>query len=476
MSDIDRESGLHTFFDDAPFGIAVLEAVRDLEGEIVDFIFTDVNARAARLYHPHHLLSGKKLSEVYESEDFIRKQQYYGSVVDQRKTIRFEEMFFSSGKSRWYEVSAWPSGTACMVSMREISRLKRTRKELNRKQIEYDKLFHESIDPVFISNNEHQVIEFNPEMKSLLGYHEEDHLNLKDLFRHEEDFQHLNHRLLKTSLIKDFEADLVRKDGKYLTCNISLKKFSDSQRVETYLGFLQDITDRKKAEKNLIMAEKLSLTGKIARTIAHEVRNPLTNLNLALEQLKEEIPQESDGAFYIDILRRNMERIKQLIDDLLSSSKPKDYKLVKKDLRDVVAGAVALIEDRYLLKDMRIEQIYPDDKMVAEIDQDQIQVAFLNLLVNASEAMTPGKGCLKISIESTEDSYQVIFEDNGRGIPKQKIKELFEPFFSDSKKSGTGLGLTAVQNIIQGHQGVIDVDSVPGEGTSFSVTLPKPFD
>ncbi|WP_332871432.1 two-component system sensor histidine kinase NtrB [Spirosoma rhododendri] len=216
------------------------------------------------------------------------------------------------------------------------------------------------------------------------------------------------------------------------------------------------------------------MTGKIARSIAHEVRNPLTNLSLALEQLKDELQTDDEYVtMFTDIIGRNVDRIGQLITEMLNSSKPREPERRRQDLNEVVRSTVQMVNDRIKLKRMRLETSYSNENCQLLLDREQIKTAILNLLVNAVEAMEEGKGILTVRTGTTEGNKVFVqITDNGGGISPTVRQRLFDPFFT-GKSGGMGLGLTATQNIVSSHKGTIDVESEVGVGTTFRLTFPR---
>jgi len=235
---------------------------------------------------------------------------------------------------------------------------------------------------------------------------------------------------------------------------------------------ISDISKRKNAQQELMTAERLAVTGRISRTIAHEIRNPLTNINLSLDQLKSEFPS-SDGqaTAFMEIIRRNSERINQLISELLYSSKPAEIQLQAKSIQSLLDETIVLAADRLHLKSISLAKDYPETVILAELDPDKMKIAILNIIINAIEAMEANTGQLKIRIEKEPEHCLISISDNGCGIPEENIEHLFDPFFS-GKQHGTGLGLAATQNIIRAHHGKIEVDSIANKGTTFKIWLP----
>jgi signal transduction histidine kinase len=234
---------------------------------------------------------------------------------------------------------------------------------------------------------------------------------------------------------------------------------------------VNDISKRKNAQKELLDAEKLAVTGRVSRTIAHEVRNPLTNIDLSLQQLKEELKTDGEAASpFLDIIGRNSTRINQLITELLNSSKPTQIEVRECNVNDLLDGTLLLAIDRIHLKKIKLVKQYDSNIPVVMLDEEKISTALLNLIINAIEAMEEEKGLLTIRTKNAANRCVIEVEDNGSGISKENLENLFVPFFS-RKSKGMGLGLTAAQNIIISHKGTIDVESTVGKGTKFTVTF-----
>ena len=349
--------------------------------------------------------------------------------------------------------------------------------ELAQKENKYRTLFERSIDAIFVADNELHFQDANPSVERLLGYGREElrGLNPARLFADLDQLRKLRFNVREHGQIKDFETTLIHRSGRKRICLISVWEVEDViGKPEWYQGIVRDITDQKRAQQDLILAEKLTMTGKIARSIAHEVRNPLTNLSLALEQLKDELETDSEYVtMFTDIIGRNVDRIGQLITEMLNSSKPRDLDRKKQDFNAVVKETLQLISDRIKLKRMRLETSFTTDDCTALIDRDQVKTALLNILVNAVEAMQEGKGVLSVKTNCMEDGrVYVEVSDNGGGITEADRQRLFDPFFT-GKSGGMGLGLTATQNIINSHKGSIEVESQVGQGTMFRLYFPK---
>lgn len=359
----------------------------------------------------------------------------------------------------------------------ELKRRRKTEKELNikieeldQKEKRYRSLFERSIDPIFLADGEFNMMDANSSLQDLFGYSYEEacSLDLEELFIDKVEFTLFKEKLNRDNHVRDFEVTLKDKNNRKLVSLINCVRIVDSTSQVYYQGIIHDITMRKKVERELIQAEKLSTTGRIARTIAHEVRNPLTNLNLALDQLKEEFTSNENTKIYTDILDRNLNRIEELISELLRSSRPKELQLSKTPLSAVLNETVDLIKDRINLNEMKLINTITPDLPNVLVDKELVKIALVNIMVNAIEAMEPGKGVLRIAVDHEGDQVVLTISDNGKGIPDEEVGKLFDPFYS-AKQGGMGLGLTSAQNILNSHKIEIEVQSKLGEGTSFYI-------
>ncbi|MDB5229894.1 MAG: hypothetical protein JWN76_699 [Chitinophagaceae bacterium] len=237
---------------------------------------------------------------------------------------------------------------------------------------------------------------------------------------------------------------------------------------------VEELAKTNKELSELRSMEKFTATGRIARTIAHEVRNPLTNINLAADQMRNLAAENSDSEILVNMIMRNSTRINQLVSDLLNSTKFLELHYQNESVHKVLDATLEMAADRIELQNIKVEKTYSDDCEVM-MDIEKIKIAFLNIIVNAIEAMESGKGILKIHTTSTASSCIVTIADNGTGMDQESINKLFEPYFT-SKSKGSGLGLTNTHNIIYTHKGTIDVESTKGVGTTFIVSLKKQLD
>lgn len=215
--------------------------------------------------------------------------------------------------------------------------------------------------------------------------------------------------------------------------------------------------------------EKFAVTGRISRTIAHEVRNPLTNINLAVEHLQSEVEGKEEVNMLFEMITRNTERINQLISNLLNSTRTSELQLVKASINDVLNKSLEFAQDRIELKKINVIKNYDNDICPILVNNEKIYIAFLNIIVNAIEAMDEN-GTLHISTENINGRCVAKIKDSGKGMSKEDVGKLFEPYFT-TKEKGHGLGLTNTQNIIFSHNANITAESEINKGTTFTITF-----
>ncbi|MEQ9443296.1 MAG: ATP-binding protein [Cyclobacteriaceae bacterium] len=350
-----------------------------------------------------------------------------------------------------------------------------TMSKLYEEEQKYRTLFEQSVNAIYTTNREDLLVNANWAMVKLVGYELQElrQLSLRDLFAQPEEYSQLYQQLTQHGFVKDFEALLRHKNKRPIAGSISATRLIDTdQNLIGYQGVIADVSEKKKVQQELIRLEKMMMTANIARSIAHEVRNPLTNITLSLEQFASEISDRDDLEVYLDIIRRNTKRINELITAMLNSSKPSQLSLKIGSLNEVLDKTLALAADRIKLREVRIDLQYNSSLTKLPLDQDKLAMAFLNIINNAIEAVEKGSGKITLKTSEDEEHEYLAIMDNGHGIEPSEIDKLFDAFHT-GKRGGMGLGLTSTQNIINSHKASISVESKVKEGTCFKIIFPK---
>ncbi len=340
-------------------------------------------------------------------------------------------------------------------------------KALKANERKYRSIFENSKDIVFLTDLEMNFKDVNNAVEPLLGYTKEEilKLNLSDLIEQAQHKKFLQQYLPSGKELNDWEVVLNTKNHEKKSCVLT------ATHEGGYLqGIIHDITHLKKAEKATLQAEKLAATGRLVRTLAHEVRNPLNNITLSVEQLQQELKDEN-SLLYLDIVYRNSQRINGLISELLDTSKPSEITLYEHILQAILDDVIASAVDRLTLKRIKLHVSYPDDRVIIKADREKLKIALLNLVINAIEAMEEYKGVLSILLHIVNEEAILSIHDNGCGISEENVARLFEPFYTQ-KRNGMGLGLAFTLNILQSHKAGIEVTSTENKGTTFIITFP----
>jgi PAS domain S-box-containing protein len=341
-------------------------------------------------------------------------------------------------------------------------------KVLRSNERKFRSIFERSKDAVFLTDEFLVFKDVNYITSEMLGFSREElmDLTLNQFFARPEQAMLINNLLRTEGIVEDVEVELINRNRETLQSILSLSMEMDADDNLYIQGIIHDITNLKKAEKATLQAEKLGAANRLVRAIAHEVRNPLNNINLSVEQMAQENMGES-GAVYMDIISRNSKRINDLITELLlSSSLPPENVREKRSLQHILDESIATIIDRITLKKVNWKVIYPEEPAYVMADPLKLKIAFTNIIINAIEAMNENHGELDISVTSQNGHHLVSIKDNGTGISKDNLPHLFEPYFT-FKRNGLGLGLATTLNIIQSHKASIDVQTGIDQGSNF---------
>jgi signal transduction histidine kinase len=260
-----------------------------------------------------------------------------------------------------------------------------------------------------------------------------------------------------------------------ITFNIeSQAKKKATIQAESYHDQLEKrISELANANKELLelrSMERFTSMGRVARVIAHEIRNPLTNIDLSASHLENDNLAGEDKKIFLEIISRNSRRINELINELLSATKFTDLQYEEIPVNDLLDQSLHEAIDRAHLNQVKIDKRYSAEKILLSVDKTRMKIALLNVIVNAIEAMSGENAILSLETKRVGDHCNIIIRDNGNGMDDETITKIFDPYFT-SKANGNGLGMTNTQNIVLNHKGKIEVFSEKGNGTSFVITL-----
>jgi len=349
-------------------------------------------------------------------------------------------------------------------------------------------------------------------VEKILGYRPDEIVGKKyfyDLFV-PEDAERLKKQAIEAMAarrsFKNFLNRNMHKDGHIVWLDTSGSPIIDEKgRLLGYRGVDTDVTERKRAEdelkeayirlkeiqEQLIQAEKLNAVGQLASGVAHEVRNPLSIILQGVDYLESKVPATSGDVFEVlAMLRENIKRADKIVNDLLDFSRAAHLNLAPADLNLVIESSLDLVRTRSRFDNIIIIKDLKKDMPLVLADKNRLEQVFINILLNAVQAMPQGGSIIVRSYDKkleeirngigkrAQDSFYfgelaaiVEIEDTGCGIPEENLKRIFDPFFTTKGQKGSGLGLSVTRNIIHMHRGLIHAESVEGKGTKITVIL-----
>ncbi len=242
----------------------------------------------------------------------------------------------------------------------------------------------------------------------------------------------------------------------------------------------RDLTNVYKIQEEILRMDRLVSLGKLASGIAHELRNPLAGIKTTAQALGEEMSEDDPRREYLHRITKEIDRLNDLLKTFFSFAKPQNLNLARCHIKDIINEIIPFLIKEIADKGIRFTETYHPQLPKIKVDKSQMHQVFLNLFLNAIQAMPEG-GELKIEASpmisdrskgSKQNFIQVVISDTGRGIPAQIVHKIFDPFFT-TKPKGIGLGLSITYQIVKKHGGTIKVNSEWERGTSFIINLPE---
>ena len=356
-------------------------------------------------------------------------------------------------------------------------------------------LIQSSIDGIIGCDKKGTIRTFNRSMERMLGYAREDvvgRLTLAHLFPEggEEKFRHAlysreyggENRLIL------YETNLLTKTGDNLPVQLSATVLFENNQEVGLVGFFRDLRELKRLEQEfadqarLLHQDKMMSLGRLAASMVHEINNPLAGilnyLRLMIKIMDRGTPdQEHLEKFkrYLETVESETSRCSKIVSNLLAFSRKSEWEFQKVDMNELLQRCIMLSQHRLELQKIKVTTRFSPDLPPVWGDYNQIQQCIINLIFNAIDAM-PNGGLLFAgsSFKGNDGLVEIEIRDNGCGIAKEDLPDIFEPFYTTKKEGeGLGLGLSTVYGIVDRHRGTIAVESEPGKGTVFTVKLPK---
>ncbi len=353
------------------------------------------------------------------------------------------------------------------------------------KEVELQRFFNiseSSLNPIQITDLHGKMIYVNPAFVKYSGYDKEELIGKNPAIfgsgKLPKKFWDKMWQTISSGKVWFGEIEDRRKNGEPFYTQLLISPiFDKDEKVTGYFGIHRDLSEKRTLEKQLIHTQKMESIGTLAAGIAHEVGNPLASIS-ALVQVAQ---RSTDDAFVkgkLDLVKSQVTRISKIIRDLVDFSRPSNFELQRVNINECLKEAIEITKVGTKAKDIEFNVKLSDDLPNLPLVADQLEQVFVNMLLNAVDAINDFKGSKKekrISIESALAKNEVIitFADSGSGITEENMSKIFEPFFTTkSQGKGTGLGLWVSYGIIKSFQGNIEVQSNSQVGTKFTVVLP----
>lgn len=377
-----------------------------------------------------------------------------------------------------------------VVTIKDITRAKHMESDLARTKKFLENIIEGSGHAIIVFDVEGSILLMNESARKLFGYSDRDAISArkaKDLLTRA-GFRNLIDSMRNVGYsgagkIQSMKAHIIHSSGEEIPVEVTASIIYERGEESAYVSIFQDLRpkieeekEKERARMHLIQSEKLASIGRLAAGVAHEINNPLGGIimyaNLVLEELVE-------GS----MLRQNLtkvisqaERCKKIVRALLDFSRQQEPRTESIDTNGIIEEIFSILESHPEFQDIEIIKDLDPNLPCIMGDKSQLQQVFINIMLNAAESMSSG-GKLIVKSRSKKQFIELKFTDTGPGIPPEYKEKVFEPFFTTkSGNKGSGLGLAISHGIISKHKGTISFETIPNEGTTFTITLPKEQD
>ncbi len=361
--------------------------------------------------------------------------------------------------------------------------MQRQHKEVQQLRTFTESLIQSISSGLILVNTKEQITYFNRAAEKILGYSRKDVVGKPfTIFSLKEKKQTMstpfkNHDEMDSRR----EGVILRKDKVEIPIGFNITDHLDSrgERIGKIISF-RDMTNVLKLQEEILRMDRLVSLGELSSGIAHEIRNPLAGIKTTAQALGEEMGQDDPKREYLNRITKEIDRLNELLKTFFSFAKPQKLSLVVCNIRDIVNEIIPLLIKNIANRGINFTEEYARNLPKVRVDFNQMHQVFLNLFLNAIQAM-PNGGELKIKAEAIavaplvnpgKDYVRISISDTGKGIPAHGINKIFDPFFTTRSK-GIGLGLSITYQIVKKHGGNIRVESKVDKGATFIITLPK---
>jgi two-component system, sporulation sensor kinase E len=357
----------------------------------------------------------------------------------------------------------------------DAAKIRQIISELSTEKELYKLVFDSLIEGVIVTNRDNEVILANRTMEEFIS------IPIERIYSREiaycnfdpEIKEVLDEALTRSEKVVDREIHLGRADQRII---LSVLPLLGNGEAEGHVIIFVDITEKRVREMQLRQAEGLAALTTLSAGVAHEIKNPLTSIDIHIQLMKKEIAklegeETKNMSNLLVIVKEEVDRLNSIVQDFLFAVRPMSMSTSMEDINEIVKEMAQFLQYEVEEQDIEFVLDLDEDLPRVVVDPKYLKQAFLNVIKNAIEAIH-GKGEIHIKTESTEEGdVAVHIVDNGEGIPESRMGKIYNPYFT-TKKFGSGLGLVIVYKIIKELGGKLKVKSKEGVGTRFSIELP----
>ncbi|MBM4169200.1 MAG: PAS domain S-box protein [Ignavibacteria bacterium] len=431
---------------------AILSLGYDPEGPHPEHLEQLIPAEDWKTFSPK--LLQQKDHEAFEAH--LKRSD--GSLID--VSVEIKEL--ASGDKRFQVVIA-----------RDITEIKKRELEY----LQFSNVIHYTINPIQITDAKGIMVYVNPAFEKASGYRKEELIGrnprLLSSGKHSRDFWKNVWEQILSGKIWVGEIENRRKDGTAFHAELVISPIEDGNgNVVGFLGAHRDITEQKILQQQLIRSQKMESIGTLAAGIAHEVGNPLTSIS-SLVQVIQRTTTDDFTREKLELIKNQITRIAKIIRDLVDFSRPSTHVVKLTDLNHVLKEALSIVQYGKKVKDIVFHVELSESLPKLQIVPDQLSQVFINILINAVDAIDGKPGEISIRSGASNGRVQVSIRDSGKGIAPEDCEKIFEPFYTTKEVGrGSGLGLWVSYGIVKSFDGDIEVESLKGRGSTFHITLP----
>jgi len=349
-------------------------------------------------------------------------------------------------------------------------------------------LLHSSVDGVIAADKIGKILLFNDAATEISGYSEEEALTALDIRNVYPDggAYKIMEKLRSDQYggpgkLKSFQIDVLHKDGTLIPISLNAAIIYEGGVETATMGFFHDLREalrmKKELEKTqiqLLQSEKMASLGKLAAGVAHQLNNPLGGITLFARLMMEEYELEEGARKDLNRILKDAERCRDTVKELLEFARQTRHEMRPLDINRAITRTLFLLENQTLFQNIEIVRQLSTDVPSVRGDTQQVNHMFMNIILNAAQAME-GRGTLSVSTRLSDNGERVVIEitDTGPGIPQDTLPHIFEPFFTTKEEGqGTGIGLSLVYGIVENHDGQIRAVNNTPCGTRFIIELP----